>query len=119
MITKPTRAQADAVSNPVLLYANSDGTWTVYQVGDAMPAWWVAAQVPLTPAQVLATTSAIVSGSLVSNDPVNEQFKAFILVLLDEINLIRSLLVPSQGARTAAQLKAAIITKINVGLADG
>ena len=44
--------------------------------------------------------------------------RALMLVLLDEINLIRSLLVPVQTARTTAQLRAAITNKINAGNAD-
>ena len=44
--------------------------------------------------------------------------RALMLVLLDEVNLIRSLLVPAQTARTAAQVRTAITNKINAGNAD-
>lgn len=44
--------------------------------------------------------------------------RAMLLVLLDEINTIRGLLVPSQTARTLAQMKTAITNKINSGVAD-
>ena len=44
--------------------------------------------------------------------------RALALVLLDEVNTIRALLVPAQGARTIAQLRTAIQGKINAGTAD-
>ncbi len=44
--------------------------------------------------------------------------RAAILVTLDEINLIRSLLVPAQSPRTFQQMKTAIQNKINSGAAD-
>lgn len=44
--------------------------------------------------------------------------RAVLLVILDEVNVIRGLLSPAQPARTVAQLRTAIQNKINAGSAD-
>lgn len=54
------------------------------------------------------------------NDPsaTSKLERAILLVILDEINVIRGLLSPVQPARTVAQLKTAVQNKLNSGAAD-
>lgn len=68
--------------------------------------------------QIQDSRNAAVSNFNSSSDAINKLQRAVVLVILDEINLIRGLLVPSQQPRTIAQLKTAIQNKINSGAAD-
>lgn len=75
--------------------------------------------VPLTPAQIL---TILRSGALdnlnISTDSVSKLQRAILMVILDEINVIRALLPGPPAPRTIGQLKTAIQTKINAGTAD-
>jgi len=54
-----------------------------------------------------------------SDSSSNSKFvRAVLLVILDEINVIRALLPGPPAARTIAQLKTAVQSKINSGAAD-
>lgn len=56
---------------------------------------------------------------LLSDPSSNSKFiRAVLLVILDEINVIRALLPGPPAPRTAAQFKTAIQNKINSGVAD-
>lgn len=75
--------------------------------------------VPLTPAQIIALFRAQAIDLLQVDTSPNSKFvRAILLTLLDEINLIRSLLPIAQVARTTVQLRNAISAKINAGTAD-
>lgn len=95
----------------------------------------------LTAAQVAALVSAEIAAMLASDTADDKRFKALILVILDEFNAhatkINAILSAVDGAatlaalkiavaaivdypqRAPAQLKAAVMAKINAGLADG
>lgn len=75
--------------------------------------------VPQTAAQLLAfERTQAVNELTVGTQALTKLQRAILLVILDEINVIRGLLVPSQVARTPAQFKSAIQAKINSGAAD-
>lgn len=44
MITVATIAERNTIADQVLAVANGAGGWDVYQTGDALPAWYLAAQ---------------------------------------------------------------------------
>lgn len=80
---------------------------------------FVATQQPpvLQPAEVLVLERATAVTELLNDTSGNAKFiRAVLLVILDEINVIRAQL--SLTARTVAQLKTAIQSKINSGSAD-
>lgn len=57
--------------------------------------------------------------ALLTDTSVNSKFiRAVLLVLLDEVNVIRTLPALAQSPRTVAQFKTAIQNKINAGAAD-
>lgn len=75
--------------------------------------------IPPTAAQILAAERTQAIGELTSGtQPLTKLQRAILLVILDEINVIRGLLVPSQIARTAVQFRNAVQAKINSGAAD-
>jgi hypothetical protein len=57
----------------------------------------------------------MIQDSFVERDLV---VRAFMLVVLDEINIVRARLVPAQAARTKLQLRNAVQSYINDGSAD-
>lgn len=65
-------------------------------------------------AERLGAFANLVNGT----DPNNKLMRAILLVILDEINVIRGLLAPSQSARTVVQMKNAIQNKLTSGTAD-
>ncbi len=72
-----------------------------------------------TPAGILAGERASAISELnTGTQPLTKLERAILLVTLDEVNLIRSLLVPAQPPRTITQFKNAVQTKINSGAAD-
>lgn len=74
---------------------------------------------PLTAAQVTDFLRSQALDELNAGiQPPDKVQRAVYLVTLDEINLIRSLLVPAQPARTVTQFKNAVQSKINSGAAD-
>lgn len=78
-----------------------------------------ACQAALTPSGILSAQRTGAVNELTNDPTANAKFiRAVFLVELDEINLIRSLLVPSQTPRTVAQFKTAVQNKINSGSAD-
>lgn len=73
----------------------------------------------LTPAGILAGQRAAAITQLNIDPSGNAKvIRAVFLVTLDEVNLIRSLLVPAQPARTMTQFRTAVQNKINSGAAD-
>jgi hypothetical protein len=54
------------------------------------------------------------------NDPSPDTklLRAILLAILDEVNVIRGLLVPAQAPRTAAQFRTAVQNKLTSGAAD-
>jgi len=93
--------------------------WKEYQA-------WATAGGVTTAADSLPTAAAILSDEraaaiteLLSDTSPNAKFiRAVLLVILDEINVIRALLPGPPAARTIAQLKTAVQNKINAGTAD-
>ncbi len=74
---------------------------------------------PLTPEQITASLRLSAIDELLNGtQPLTKVERASYLVILDEINLIRSLLVPSQSPRTITQFKTAVQNKITSGTAD-
>lgn len=74
---------------------------------------------PLTPAELTASLRATAIDDLNTDpQPGSKLQRAVLLVTLDEINVIRGLLVPAQNPRTIAQFKNAVQSKINSGAAD-
>lgn len=141
MITKPTLAEAQAVPNVVLVDVRGPELFDAYQKGDVLPAAYLAGQAPLSPTQVAALVSAQVAEMLLADDADAKRFRALILVILDEFNAhalkINAILDAIDGAgtlaavkaavaaindypqRTAAQIKTAVIARIEAGQADG
>jgi len=75
--------------------------------------------VPPTPAQILASVhSQAVATAATGLDPLSTLQRAILLVILDQLNAIRALLPIPLGAVTPAQAKAAVVAKINAGVAD-
>lgn len=75
--------------------------------------------VPPTPAQILAfLRSGALDNLNTSPDSVSKLQRAILMVILDEINVIRALLPGPPAQRTIAQMKTAIQNKINAGAAD-
>lgn len=73
----------------------------------------------LTPAGILTKQRADAVTQLNTDPSANAKvIRAVFLVTLDEINVIRGLLVPSQPPRTMAQFRTAVANKINSGAAD-
>lgn len=70
---------------------------------------------PYDPVQL--RTQAI-SNLNTDNQATSKLQRAVFLVTLDEINLIRSLLVPAQSPRTVTQFKNAVQNKLTSGAAD-
>lgn len=56
---------------------------------------------------------------ITADDEVSKKDKAVLLVILDEINLIRSKLSPVLPPRTITQLRNAVANKIDTGAANG
>lgn len=74
---------------------------------------------PPTPAEILSTQRAQAIDDLNAGaQPATKLQRAVFLVTLDEINVLRSLLVPAQPPRTVTQFKNAVQAKINSGAAD-
>lgn len=74
---------------------------------------------PLTPTELIASLRATAIDDLNTGaQPATKLQRAVFLVTLDEINLIRGLLVPAQPPRTITQFKNAVQAKINSGAAD-
>lgn len=75
--------------------------------------------IPLTPTQIITLfRSQAIDLLQIDTSPNSKFIRAVLLTLLDEINLIRSLLPVAQVARTTTQLRNAISAKINAGTAD-
>lgn len=62
--------------------------------------------------------SKFAEDELVDKNPIDKVVRALMLVILDEINLIRSKLSPALAARTAANIKTAMVNKLRDGSAD-
>lgn len=93
--------------------------WQAYQVWVASGNVTQAADPLPTPAQILADLRNSAGTELATDTSGNAKLiRAVFLVELDEINLIRSLLVPAQSARTIQQFKTAVQNKITSGAAD-
>lgn len=74
---------------------------------------------PLTPAQILAVERAGAIGELLTGtQPLTKLERAILLVILDEVNVIRALLPGPPAPRTITQFKNAVQAKINAGAAD-
>jgi hypothetical protein len=75
--------------------------------------------VPPTAAQIIAALRSQAGSELTaSTHPLTVLQKAILMTVLDEINTIRSLLIPAASARTGAQFKNAVQNKITGGQGD-
>ena len=112
MIEVATIREAQAVPDAIHMHFTGS-LWQVYQVGDTVP-------VTATPteAELLSALRAAAKALVDAKRDEDVRFRALMLVVLDEINVIRSKLVPILTPRTMAQLKTAIATKIDAGEAD-
>ena len=107
-----TKAEADAIPQPKEMeHALEFGKWI----------WRVRTGEHMGPTQAELNQQAREAAKALidSAEPTDRRFRALLLVMLDEINLIRSKLVPALPPRTPVQLKAAIRAKLDAGQADG
>lgn len=89
-------------------------TWTVTETDQAG-----FDSTPMDSASVLASDRASAISSFLSDTSGNAKvLRAVMLVLLDEVNVIRALLSGPPAARTATQFRTAVQNKINSGAAD-
>lgn len=88
----------------------------LWKAGEAWPSHLIVT--PPTSAELLARLRAQAKVLIDDRRDEDVRFRALVLVLLDEINVIRSKLVPALTPRTIAQLKTAVRNKIDAGDAD-